>query len=103
MKNEKTYTLLGANKKLYKSKTEGKFGGHKKLRIYGKLDCKSALGFIAKGQYVNERVFFQDEITAITTGFRPCGNCMGKVYEKWNIGGETGTEEYPWSTKPKGK
>lgn len=99
----KIYKLLGADGKFYQSATKGTVGGHKKLKLYGKLDCKSALGFIAKGQYVNERVFFQDEKTAIAAGFRPCSKCMKEAYDKWNAGGEAGTEEYPWLIKPKGE
>ena len=44
----KTYTLLGADGKPYQSTTPGLFGGHKKLKIYGRLDCPSAMRYIAK-------------------------------------------------------
>ena len=56
---------------------------HKKLKIYGRLDCPSALRYIAKGQYVKNRVFFKDEETAIAAGFRPCAKCMPKEYKLW--------------------
>lgn len=56
----KTYTLLGVDGKSYQSSTPGLLGGHKKLKIYGRLDCPSALRYIAKGQYVKNRVFFKD-------------------------------------------
>ena len=79
----KTYTLLGADGKFYQSPTPGLLGGHKKLRIYGRLDCPSALRYIAKGQYVKNRVFFKDEETAIAAGFRPCAKCMPKEYKLW--------------------
>ena len=79
----KTYTLFGADGKFYQSPTPGLFGGHKKLRIYGRLDCPSALRYIAKGQYVKNRVFFKDEETAIAAGFRPCAKCMPKEYKLW--------------------
>lgn len=96
----KTYKLLGADGKFYQSPAKGALGGHRKLKLYGKLDCKSALAYIAKGQYVKARVFFANEEAAIAAGFRPCGKCMGEVYDKWNAGGETGTIEYPWRIKP---
>ena len=79
----KTYTLLGADGKFYQSSTPGLLGGHKKLKIYGRLDCPSALRYIAKGQYVKNRVFFKDEETAIAAGFRPCAKCMPKEYKLW--------------------
>ena len=79
----KVYTLMGADGKLYNSVAPGKLGGHRKLKIYGKLDCPSALRYIAKGQYVEHRVFFADEETAIEAGYRPCGVCMKEAYKQW--------------------
>lgn len=77
------YKLLDCNGKIYLSETPGQFGGHKKLKIYGKLDCPSALRHIANGNYVQHRVFFADEETAIAAGYRPCGVCMKDKYKKW--------------------
>ena len=68
---------------IYDSNTPGKFSGHKKLKIYGRLDCPSALKYIAKGQYIKNRVFFADEETAVAAGYRPCAVCMPKEYKKW--------------------
>lgn len=42
------------------------------MKIYGKLDCHSALSYIAKGQYVEHRIFFINEQAAIAAGYRPC-------------------------------
>lgn len=47
---EKTYKLLDAQGKVYEGTEKGKLSGHKKLKIYGRLDCPSALFYIAKGQ-----------------------------------------------------
>ncbi|MDO5519416.1 MAG: Ada metal-binding domain-containing protein [bacterium] len=80
---EKMYHLIDANGKVYDSKVPGTLGGHKKLKIYGRLDCPSAARYIAKGQYVQCRVFFADEETAIQAGYRPCAKCMPKEYKKW--------------------
>jgi hypothetical protein len=77
------YTLLDKDGKQCFSRTPGTFGGHRKLKIYGKLDCPSALRYIAKGQYVKHRVFFKDENTAIAAGYRPCAKCMKKEYDLW--------------------
>jgi len=79
----KTYKLIGPDGKEYESETPGTLGGHKKLKIYGRLVCPSALRFIAKGQYVQHRVFFADEKTAIAAGYRPCAKCMPEEYKKW--------------------
>ena len=67
----------------YDSKIPGTIGGNKKLKIYGKLDCPSALRWITKGYYIDNRVFFLDEETAIEAGYSPCGICMKKKYEIW--------------------
>lgn len=77
------YHLMGIDRKIYKSETPGKFGGHRKLKIYGRLDCSSALRYIEKGQYIKYRVFFKDEETAIAAGYRPCAKCMPEEYKKW--------------------
>ena len=79
----KSYKLLGSDGKFYKSDIPGLIGGHKKLKIYGRLDCPSALRYIAKGKYVKHRVFFQDEATAISAGYRPCRVCMQEAYKLW--------------------
>jgi hypothetical protein len=76
----KTYTLLAADKVRYESPTPGTLGGHRKGRIYGRLDCPTALRAIAKGGYVTQRVFFADETTAVAAGFRPCAVCLPQEY-----------------------
>lgn len=80
---KKRYTLIGANGKPYLSKKKGMLGGHRKNKIYGRMDCPAALRAIAKGQYVKNRVFFEDEETAIAAGYRPCAVCMPKEYSSW--------------------
>lgn len=82
-KVSRIYTLLDKDGKQCFSRTPGMFGGHRKLKIYGKLDCPSALRYIAGGQYVKYRVFFKDEKTAIAAGYRPCAKCMIKEYDLW--------------------
>ena len=79
----KEYKLIGKDGKPYMSSEPGTFGGHRKLKIYGRLDCPSALRYIEKGQYVEHRVFFADEETAIAAGYRPCGICMKSQYSEW--------------------
>jgi methylphosphotriester-DNA--protein-cysteine methyltransferase len=65
------------------SETRGTLGGHRKNRIYGRLDCAGAARWIAKGHYVKQRVFFADEATAIAAGYRPCAGCMPAEYKAW--------------------
>ena len=79
----KEYKLIGRDGKPYLSTVPGTMGGHRKLKIYGQLDCPSALRYIAKGHYVEHRVFFADEETAIAAGYRPCGICMKSQYNEW--------------------
>lgn len=80
---ETTYRLIGPDGSEALSATPGEFGGHRRSRIYGRLDCPSALRAIAKGGYVAHRVFFADEATAIAAGYRPCAVCMPDVYRRW--------------------
>lgn len=79
----RTYTLLDADGEPFESTRPGKLGGHRRNKIYGRLDCPSALRWIAKGHYVEHRVFFADEETAIAAGYRPCGSCMPEAYAAW--------------------
>ena len=83
MMEQKVYHLIGKDGKVYESLVPGTLGGHKRLKIYGRLDCPSALRHIKKGEYVKYRVFFPDEETAIAAGYRPCGICMRKEYLIW--------------------
>ena len=83
MDNTTTYKLMDENGNIYVSEQPGTLGGYKKRKIYGRLDCPSALRHIAKGEYVKHRVFFADEATAIKAGYRPCGICMKEAYKVW--------------------
>ena len=77
------FKLIGADGKQVLSPTPGTLGGHRKNRIYGRLDCAGAVRWIAKGHYVKQRVFFADEATAIAAGYRPCAGCMPAEYKAW--------------------
>lgn len=81
----KMYKLLGADGKIYESEAPGEYGGNGKLKIYGRLDCGSALSSMKRypGEYQKHRVFFADEKTALAAGYRPCGNCLRKKYQEY--------------------
>jgi hypothetical protein len=79
----KTYTLIGPDGRPYTSEIPGTLGGHRRRKGYGRLDCSSALRWIAKGHYVKHRVFFADEATAIAAGYRPCAVCLPERYKEW--------------------
>lgn len=79
----KAFTLVGPDGKRYSSSTPGTFGGHRAGKLYGRLDCRTALQAIARGGYVKHRVFFADEATAIAAGYRPCAVCTPREYAAW--------------------
>jgi len=79
----KLYTLIGRDGRPYQSPTPGTLGGHRGNKGYGRLNCRSALLWIAKGFYVRQRVFFADELTAIAAGYRPCATCLPERYALW--------------------
>jgi methylphosphotriester-DNA--protein-cysteine methyltransferase len=83
---EGRYTLLSRRGEPYRSATPGRWGGHRRSRIYGRLDCPSALAAIARGGYVRHRVFFADEATAVAAGYRPCAVCLPAEYAAWRSG-----------------
>lgn len=79
----RTWTLIGSDGQPYESPTPGTLGGHRRSKGYGRLDCRAALRWIAKGHYVKHRVFFADEATAVAAGYRPCAVCMPERYARW--------------------
>jgi methylphosphotriester-DNA--protein-cysteine methyltransferase len=82
--SEKTYRLIGADGRPFDSVTKGTLGGHRRSKIYGRLDCPGALRVLARGNtYQKSRVFFADEATAISAGYRPCAVCLRDAYKKW--------------------
>jgi len=74
------YRLINADGDSVASASPGAFGGHRRTKIYGRLDCTSARRWIARGHYVQHRVFFADEATARSAGYRPCAVCLPDAY-----------------------
>jgi hypothetical protein len=79
----RSYTLLGANGRPYVSATPGTLGGHRRTKLYGRLDCASARRALDAGGYATHRVFFADEPTAVAAGYRPCAGCLPADYALW--------------------
>jgi hypothetical protein len=77
------WKLLDASGRLHASPRPGTLGGHRRGRIFGRLDCPSALRAIARGGYVRDRVFFAGEETAAAAGYRPCAVCLPDRYARW--------------------
>ncbi|MCX4091399.1 Ada metal-binding domain-containing protein [Nocardia sp. alder85J] len=86
MPSDRTYLLLDADGRPYRSETPGRWGGHRRNKIYGRLDCPSALRATTAGGYIRHRVFFADETTAIAAGYRPCAVCCHDRYLIWKKG-----------------
>ena len=80
------YRLMGADGRAYDGMRPGTIGGHRRGRLYGRLDCPAALRAIARGGYVRERVFFADVATARAAGYRPCAVCLPDEYAAWKVG-----------------
>jgi methylphosphotriester-DNA--protein-cysteine methyltransferase len=56
--------------------------GHRRGRIYGRLDCPSG-----RRMRREQRVFFADEAEALALGYRPCGRCLPLAYHAWRSEG----------------
>ena len=78
-----TWTLLGPDGKPYASRRPGTLGGHRRTRIYGRLDCPAAQRAIARGGYIAHRVFFLKESHARAAGYRPCAVCLPGKYKQF--------------------
>lgn len=83
MARERTWMLIGRDGEPYASPVPGALGGHRRGKLYGRLDCRAALRAIARGGYAKLRVFFSDEATAMAAGYRACAVCMPSEYAKW--------------------
>jgi hypothetical protein len=77
------WRLMDPNGQTYESEYPGELGGHRRSRLYGRLDCRVALRAIQAGGYVANRVFFKDEAAAVAAGYRPCAVCMPEEYAVW--------------------
>lgn len=95
---DRAYRLLDASGREIVSSVPGTLGGYRKKKIYGRLDCWSAIAQLPN--YAKSRVFFLDEETAIAARYRPCAKCMPGQYSEWKKGGVIGTPEYPWLRLP---
>jgi methylphosphotriester-DNA--protein-cysteine methyltransferase len=78
----RTWTLTGPDG-AHPSSRPGTLGGHRGTRIYGRLDCRTALRAIERGGYVAHRVFFASEKDAVAAGYRPCAVCMPEQFARW--------------------
>ena len=77
------HRLLGADGTERPSAAPGTLGGHRRSKIYGRLDCPSALRAIARGgPYASHRVFFASEADAVSAGYRPCTICLPTAYAR---------------------
>ncbi len=83
MTSPRRYKLIGADGRPYESVVAGTLGGNRSTKVYGRLDCPTALRHIARGGYVANRVFFADERTARAAGYRPCARCLPDEYAAW--------------------
>jgi Metal binding domain of Ada len=93
MSGDGRYTLLGPDGVAYRSDRPGTLGGHRRARIYGRLDCPAARRALARGGYARHRVFFADAATAVAAGYRPCAVCLPAEYRMWKT--RRGTEPPP--------
>ena len=77
---KKMYKLLNENGEEYLSTEKGTLGGYHngKTKIYGQLDCKNALNWIAKGHYVKHRVFFKDAAKFLLADASDVGICISR-------------------------
>jgi methylphosphotriester-DNA--protein-cysteine methyltransferase len=83
MPTHRTWTLIGPDNRPYASDRPGAFGGHRRSRIYGRLDCPAALRALARGGYAANRVFFLTAEHARAAGYRPCAVCLPDAYTAW--------------------
>jgi methylphosphotriester-DNA--protein-cysteine methyltransferase len=83
MTHRASWRLLGPDGLPAESPVPGVLGGHRRTRVYGRLDCRAALAAIRRGGYAQRRVFFASEADAVAAGYRPCAVCLPGEYRAW--------------------
>jgi methylphosphotriester-DNA--protein-cysteine methyltransferase len=80
-----SYTLTAPDGSSYQSETPGEYGGNRKQKVYGRMDCGAARSARKRfpEAFLRHRVFFADEAAALAAGFRPCGSCLRGKYQAW--------------------
>ena len=63
-----SWELIGADGRPFASPTPGTLGGHRGTKVYGRLDCPTALRYLAKGQYAANRVSLMSCPTSTAPG-----------------------------------
>lgn len=58
-----------------------RWGGNRKLKIFGTLHCKSG-----KRMHQQNRIFFSSLQEAESLSYRPCGHCLKSAYQHWKNG-----------------
>jgi methylphosphotriester-DNA--protein-cysteine methyltransferase len=76
----KAFSLIGADGAALASPVKGVFGGNRRTRVYGRLDCRVALRHAVNGTYQKNRVFFADAETARAAGYRACKVCRPDAF-----------------------
>lgn len=92
MTARRSYRLIAPDGEPFESAVPGTLGGNRRLLVYGRLDCPSALRHIARGHYVRHRVFFADEAAAVAAGYRPCARCLPEAYKAWRRSVRSGVQ-----------
>jgi methylphosphotriester-DNA--protein-cysteine methyltransferase len=85
---QRTWTVLGPDGKPSAGRRPGTLGGHRRTKVFGRLDCPAALRAIERGGYVRQRVFFLNRTQARAAGYRPCAVCLPKEYAAWKSTGK---------------
>lgn len=85
----RNYTLIAADGSTYASSTRGEYGGNRKQRVFGTMDCGVARDQLRRHRdaMLAHRVFFADEAAAVAAGYRPCGSCQRPKYLAWKAQG----------------
>ncbi len=79
-----SYMLTDRNGQKTPSVFPATLGGNARSKLYGRLECPSALRAIARADsYARTRAFFADEETAVAAGYRPCASCLPLAYRAW--------------------
>ena len=94
-----SWTLTGSDGAPYESHRRGALGGHRRSKLYGRLDCRSALQALARGGYARNRVFFLDEHAAQAAGYRPCAVCLPAQYAAWKTARHATASTYVGETQ----
>ncbi len=75
--NSSKFKYMDSNGEIYYTNKLGKIVANIKTKVFGDPRCYNR-------KHLSNPVYFTDELSAISAGFKPCPYCMKELFDAWN-------------------